>query len=90
MLPSRITMMLRERSQANPPDISDDQRVENVAVAVQDVETEGAAALRVLVDVVLHQLHTLHRVHDAELVHYRDEGDQRLLICSLPFRSWLP
>lgn len=83
-------MMLRERNRANSPDISDDQRVENVAVAVQDVEAEGAAALRVLVDVVLHQFHTLHWVHDTELVHYRDEGDQRLLICSLPFRSWLP
>lgn len=90
MFPSRMTMMLRESRFVYPPDVADDQCVENVAVAIQNVQSEGAASLRVLVDVVLHQFHTLHRVHDAELVHYFVRGEERLLICSLPLSSWLP
>ena len=59
-----------DRPRKRLPDVSDDQRVQNVAVAVEDVEAEGAAAPRVLVDVVLHELHALHWIHDAEFVHY--------------------
>lgn len=41
-----------------------------MAVAVEDVEPERAGALRVLVDVVFDEFYALHRIHDAELVHY--------------------
>ena len=77
----------RETRQSDPPDVSDDQCVQNVTVSVEDVESKSATALRVLVDVVLHQLHTLHRIHDAKLIHCMSHHLTRLLIRSLPLRS---
>ena len=77
----------RETRQSDPPDISDDKCVQNVTVSVEDMESKGATALRVLVDVVLHQLHTLHRIHDAKLIHCMSHRQTRLLIRSLPLSS---
>ena len=58
------------------PDIPDNQRVEDVAVAIEDVEPEGAAALGVLVNVIFDQFDTLDRIHDAEFVHYIKRNTQ--------------
>ena len=58
------------------PDISDDQRVKDVAVAIEDVEPEGAAALGVLVDVIFDQFDAFDGIHDAEFVHYIERNTQ--------------
>lgn len=60
----------RDSTSKPSPNVAHDQRVQNVTISIEDVESEGAAALRVPVDVALHQLHALHRVDDAELVHH--------------------
>ena len=79
----------RETRQSDPPDIPDDQCVQNVTVSVEDVESKSATALRVLVDVVPVKscVLTLHRIHDAELIHCMSHHLTRLLIRSLPLRS---
>ena len=52
------------------PNITHNQRVQDVAVPIEDVKPKSAAALRIAINVALHQLHALHGVHDAELIHH--------------------
>ena len=52
------------------PNITHNQRVQDVAVPIEDVKPKSAATLRIAINVALHQLHALHGVHDAELIHH--------------------